>query len=336
MPTSGPHHVHVEAGLPSGSRPPPAEASINHMVPTEQAVQLLQQLISKASVRLHDTMRRQSPTCHLASTPTPGVAPVPKTATLQQMQRLLDRLGSEAYKELEQQMGFKLNFDQSMHPTSCSDQASQSVARSGKRSLDCPLQQNKDYDPQNPAVVHTPSSTEHAADGCDGAPTMSLMANVAVLRDQEDAKNVSQSSFVSVRVASAPHSTHNVHMDQHIEYLGESKRPGSPSRPACFDVYQGYRQRGASWRTNLNLQEHESGVPVCWIPGGRHQGTFNKYGATQAAAGINRKTCVGYAIAHVIADHVTSLSFSQRILSVINTDRSLQWKCGDGGICASA
>lgn len=297
MPSSCSHGIRYHGSRPSIIWPAQAESNPSNTVSRDQAIHLLQELISKASVRLHDAMRKQSSTCQSAS-PTPGH--VSKAATLQQMQRLLERLGSEAYKELEQQLGFKIDAERSITQSVPCDEVSPPMAKSVVTGSHLEMPQQLNSDQLHKFAIRNGTTDEQIRAKCTGSLTVQPAADTKVLRCTGVAPKLMNSSHVNA-IASALHSTHNVHLAQHTEYLGVSRRPGSPSRPACFDIYQGYRQRGASQKTHLNLQECETGVAVCWVPGGKHQGTFNKYGAVQAAAGISRKTCTGCALHNPIS-----------------------------------
>eukprot|EP00892_Ulva_mutabilis_P002400 jgi/Ulvmu1/12160/UM085_0024.1 len=258
---------------------------MNNPIPRDQAIDLLQELISKASVRLHAAMRKPANPSHTE------VGQVPKAATSQQMQRLLDRLGSEAYKELEQKLG--LSTGVSKEPLMSSPSGSlHALGRVSQRvALGEGDQQGSSTGPVQ-GVDGAAATGVRQTHGTVGPGRTQLAADAALSGCTVPAQAMDR---LCSNMAALPeyHSAHNVHQDQRIEFLGPSKRPGSSSRPACFDVHQGYRQRGASQHTDRNLQEHESGVAVCWVPGGRHQGTFNRVGAIQAAAGISRKTCTG-------------------------------------------
>lgn len=296
------HGFRPQDSHPPASWPPQAESHQNNMVSRDQAIHLLQELITKASVRLHDAMRKQPSPVQSASPTSPTAGHVSKAATVQQMQMLLDRLGSEAYKELEQQLGFKIDADRSTTQLvpSHSDEASPPMAKSFETGSRLEGQQ-QNTDQLDNFLVDAGISDEQIRAKRTGAQPLQPAADNETLRHTGDARKLMNSSYVNNRVPSALHGTHNVHPAQHTEYLGASRRAGSPSRPACFDVYQGYRQRGASRNTHLNLPECETGVTVFWVPGGKHQGTFNKYGAVQAAAGINRKTCSGCVFLNLIS-----------------------------------
>lgn len=257
----------------------------NSIVPREQAVHLLQELISKASVRLHDAVRQPS-----LSTEAESIAlgsNVPKAAKIQQMQKLLDRLGTEAYIELEDRRGFQMD-------PHFRDEKSASSAKTQHHSLTKSSQLLTHSDAG--VTSHDKHPRGHLIGiAMDMTAKQGLDASVTCELDYRNDMSFQKRNETTISVL---HHTHNVHLEQHTGYLGSNRRAGSPSRPANVDIYQGYRQRGASPQTHLNLQEQESCIARCWVPGGKHQGTFNKVGALQAATGISQRMCTGYAVGH--------------------------------------
>lgn len=262
---------------------------MDNPIPREQAIDLLQELISKASIRLHAALRKQTP-------PTHAEDPLSKAATPRQMRRLLDRLGCEAYKELENNLVFQAHdSNQTSHATPT---GGHHPPRRSSGGASAGMADQQSCKAASPAMIGNGITQAKAADAsCNALGTGSATKAVDATLSSLCAALAQASRNAAQTAVALPeyHSVHNVHPDQRTEYLGPSKRAGSPSRPSCFDVYQGYRQRGASMYTDRNLREQDSGVAVCWVPGGRHQGTFNKVGAIQAATGISRKTCTGCA-----------------------------------------
>lgn len=301
MADSGTRHISAAASMNVASQ---NDNSKNKLVPREQAIELLQELISKASVRLHVAMRKQT---QPSQEEEDQVGRAPKLAKPRQMQRLLDRLGSEACRELEHRLSFKLDhLDNPALTFPSSPRTPVPVQR------DIPLDGITDAGstarlPAQLADGGTLQTAANAGDAsvkpCRNTRPDNAMSVPLCATSKGDTRKAAMSSTASTADLCK---SHNVHPDQHMRYLGSSKRAGSPPRPACFDIYQGYRQRGASCRTNLNLQELESGIAVCWVPGGRHQGTFNKFGAVQAAAGISRKMCIGYVPQRVKSVEISS------------------------------